>query len=81
MTQPENHWNIWRIKNRWLRAFAVALIGTPLLAAVVAAVALLSIVVGMGEGAVHAWSMFWRERDVAYVGKNWWRAVTLREAP
>lgn len=79
--QKEKHWNIWRIKNRWLRAFAVALIGTPYLIAAALLVAVLSVVIGAGEGLAKAWSIFRSEQDGKVIYRNYWRAITMREAP
>lgn len=73
-------WNIWRIKNRWLRSIVVALVGTPLIVAAVAFVAFIAVIAGMAEGAAYAWSVFWREQDIKKISSNWWRAVTLRDA-
>lgn len=73
-------WNIWRIKNRWLRSAVVAIIGTPVIFVAVAFVAVIALIAGMAEGATYAWSVFWREQEVKKIGINWWRAVTLREA-
>ncbi|OKP79739.1 hypothetical protein BTE77_06510 [Ensifer adhaerens] len=80
MTKKKS-WNIWRIKNRPLRAAFTLFVMTPVLAAVFLVTAVVSIIVGIGEGASYAWHVFHRNGDFKKIGVTWWHAVTLGESP
>lgn len=73
-------WNIWRIKNRWLRAVFTLVFMSPVLVGAVILTAAIAIVVGIGEGAAYAWHVFTGNRDVKVVGRAYWLAITLKEA-
>lgn len=79
--KSKQRWNIWRIKNRFLRAAFTLLVMTPILALVVILVAVIAILAGMGEGTTYAWSVFVRNSDAKKIGRVYWRAVTLGDAP
>lgn len=72
-------WNIWRIKNRWLRAVFTALVMAPIVLFLFVFCAALSILDGVIEGGKHAWWVFNRDHDTS-IYASFWRAVTLREA-
>lgn len=75
----KSRWNIWRVKNRWLRAVCTLFVMLPFLVFMVVLFAVLSVVVGMIEGGRSAWWAFTKHQD-ADIYRNFWRALTLREA-
>ena len=72
-------WNIWRIKNRWIRAVFTALVMAPLIVVIFALTVLASIGDGIIEGARSAWWCFNKSHHTD-IYRLAWRAVTLREA-
>jgi hypothetical protein len=74
-------WNIWRIKNRYIRAAFTLAIVTPILAATGTVVATIALCAGIGEGASYAHHVARTNSDVVGICRNYWRAITLKEAP
>lgn len=75
-------WNIWSIKNRWLRAavaWPLVFFGGVALAVVFVAAAVVLGVIGAGKGAYHEvrqlWLPGWGE-----IGRMAWRAMTAKES-
>ena len=73
-------WNIWRIKNRFLRAGFTLLAMTPLLLLALVITAIIAICAGIGEGVSYGRHVFKRNSDIKRMWPNYWRAITFREA-
>jgi hypothetical protein len=72
-------WNVWRIKNRWLRSLFSTLVMAPALLALLVFSAFVSVAAGAVEGSRHAWWLFTKHQD-GNVYRSLWRAITFREA-
>lgn len=76
----EKYWNIWRIRNRFLRAVFTLVCMTPLLVAAGAVLAIVAICAGIGEGAAYAWHVAKKNSDVKNIWSGYWRAISFKEA-